>query len=251
MGAEDRKEAGRARLGRQHDGGRVQIGLVDMGAAGMIQRAFRERPLDQPQRGALADGPGQVDRRAASARLQRQAGRQAGAQQFRVQGAGAFAQARVLHVQHHPVAPAARGLARRRRDAPGIAAPQRIVAHVANGGGIDRHVHVQPRPAQRGAGLHGLLRVVFDRRRVGHVFAQVEQRSADAVRLAQPRGGAHRRLDIGAADEAARQRGARGQRAHGAPGARAARQGDGGFLEKTHGLSVQREPLCGVGLVPS
>ena len=69
MGAEHRQEAGVARPRRQHEGGRVQVGLVDTGPARVIQRAFRERPLDQPQRGALADDLGQVDQGAAAARL--------------------------------------------------------------------------------------------------------------------------------------------------------------------------------------
>lgn len=148
-----------------------------------------------------------------------------------MQRAGAVADGRIFHVQHHPIAAAAGRLARAVGDAPRIACTQRVVAHVADGGGVDGDVHIQPRLAQGRCRLDRLAHVVFDGGRVGHVFAQVEQGRADAMRFAQPDRGAHGLVDVGSADEAPRQRGPGGQAAHGPADARAARQRDGGFLE--------------------
>ena len=104
MGAEHRQETRRARLWRQHDRGRLQIGRVDARAAAMVQRAHREGPLTRRSevRWRTAHSrSGKVRRRRACS----QARRQAVVQQFPMQRAGTLADAVVLHVQHHPVAP--------------------------------------------------------------------------------------------------------------------------------------------------
>ena len=164
-----------------------------------------------------------------------------------MQRAGTLADGVVLHVQHHPVAPPAGGPPRRRRDAPRIVAAQRVAVRVADGGGINRHMHVQARRLQRAAGGDGLLDGLFDDGGVGDVFTQIEQRGADAVPLAQARGRRRRLPGRGAADKAAGQRAAGGGGPHEAAGAGTARQRDGGFLEDAHGRSCAKERHCARG----
>ena len=163
-----------------------------------------------------------------------------------MQRAGTLADAVVLHVQHHPVAPRRRP-PRRRRDAPRIVAAQRVAVRVADGGGINRHMHVQARRLQRAAGGDGLPDGLFDDGGVGDVFTQIEQRGADAVTLAQARGGRRRLPGRGAADKAAGQRAAGGGGPHEAAGAGTARQRDGGFLEDAHGRSCAKSATVRAG----
>ena len=163
-----------------------------------------------------------------------------------MQRAGTLADAVVLHVQHHPVAP------RRRPAAP----PTRCAAHCRGPARRcarsrwrwDQSTHArQARRLQRAAGGDGLPDGLFDDGGVGDVFTQIEQRGADAVTLAQARGGRRRLPGRGAADKAAGQRAAGGGGPHEAAGAGTARQRDGGFLEDAHGRSCAKSATVRAG----
>ena len=163
-----------------------------------------------------------------------------------MQRAGTLADAVVLHVQHHPVAPRRRPAAPPTRCAAHCRGPARRCARSRWRWDQSTHARPGPPPPARGRrrrSADGL----FDDGGVGDVFTQIEQRGADAVTLAQARGGRRRLPGRGAADKAAGQRAAGGGGPHEAAGAGTARQRDGGFLEDAHGRSCAKERHCARG----
>ena len=141
-----------------------------------------------------------------------------------------------------PVAPRRRP-PRRRRDAR-IVAAQRVAVRVADGGGINRHMHVQARRLQRAAGGDGLPTVCS--MMAGSATYSPDRTARRGCRDA--RAGARRSpppARRGAADKAASAR--RRRWPHEAAGAGTARQRDGGFLEDAHGRSCAKERHCARG----
>ena len=203
------------------------------------------RPLDQAQRGALAHRPPGPARCAGAAPA-------ASGPPASRRPAVPDAARRYARGCRRPPCPAppsrapAGGLPRRRRDAPRIVAAQRVAVRVADGGGINRHMHVQARRLQRAAGGDGLPTVcsmMAGRRRI-HPDRTARRGCRDAragARRSPPPARPWRRRQSGWPARCRR------RWPHEAAGAGTARQRDGGFLEDAHGRSCAKERHCARG----
>ena len=109
-------------------------------------------------------------------------------------------QREVLHVEHDGgMVPA--GRSHGAGDPLGVAPGQLGTGAVPNGGGIDRHVHVQARGTVQLRSQDRLHHCALDQRGVVEVLAKGEQRGGDAVLGAQPPSGNHGGVGTFAPDE--------------------------------------------------